>query len=366
MSEDVQVACMDIQDLRIFDRVAAVQNLSAVGNEFSLTPGTISKRLQSLEDELGVRLFLRSTRSINITEEGRIFLDHAQRMLIEFDTARASVDCSRNTPRGLIRMSVPAKIGNRDLAAGLSAFVADYPQIDVHAEVSDRSNGAAEEGCDITIKTGVLLDSSLIAKRLADDPMIIVASPGYLKLNGTPANPQDLERHSCLVHGEICHWPFQRKAAERSVRVGGRVRSNDIALIHRAAIDGHGLARISAALVEDDIKAGFLVPVLTEFDTSGDSAVWAIFPKSKNMLPRMRVFLDFLADWLQEPTHRSTTKRHKKPAESPAEALFAKENGSFDEEVANPPRNKEPAASRRTKSSPRQPRQGRSRNDATA
>lgn len=292
---------MDIQDLRIFDRVAALQNLSAVGNEFSLTPGTISKRLQSLEDELGVRLFVRSTRSIRITEEGRIFLEHAERMLAEFDMAKACVDGNRGSPRGLIKMSVPARVGNRDLAAGLSAFMAAYPEIDVQAEVSDRCSGAGEDGFDITIKTGVLLDSSLIAKRLADDPMIIVASPDYLKLKGTPTAPQDLERHSCLVHADICHWPFRRKSADRSVRVGGRMRSNDIELLRRAARDGHGLVRLSAAHVEDDVKAGYLVPVLTEFDTSGDSAVWAIFPKTKHMLPRLRAFIDFLSDWLKEP-----------------------------------------------------------------
>lgn len=297
---------MDIQDLRIFTRVAALQNLSAVGNDFSLTPGTISKRLQSLEDELGVRLFVRSTRSIRITEEGRIFLDHAQRMLVEFDTAKASVDGNMSRPRGLIRICAPARLGYRDLAAGLSAFMAAYPEIDVHAEISDRSNGIGEDGFDIALRTGVLPDSSLIAKRLADDPMIIVAAPDYLKLAGTPKAPQDIERHSCLVHGDVCHWPFKRKSAERSIRVCGRVRSNDTELLRRVARDGHGLVRLSAAHVEDDVKAGYLVPVLTEFDTSGDSAVWAIFPKTKHMLPRLRVLIDFLTDWLRSRRPKRT------------------------------------------------------------
>lgn len=292
---------MDIQDLRIFERVAALQNLSAVGNEFSLTPGTISKRLQSLEDELGVRLFARSTRAIRITEEGRIFLGHAQRMLVEFETAKASVDGNRGSPRGLIKLVSPAHLGNLDLAAGLSAFMAAYPEIDVHVEVSDRAGTAPEDGYDIAIKTGSLLDSSLIAKRLADDPMAVVAAPAYLKKHGTPATPQDLEGHSCLVHGDNCHWPFRRKSGERTVRVGGRLRSSDTAVLRRAACDGFGLIRVSQAYVSDDIQAGRLVPVLTDYDSTGDSAVWAIFPKTKNMLPRMRVFLDFLAEWLKQP-----------------------------------------------------------------
>ncbi|MBU1209995.1 MAG: LysR family transcriptional regulator [Alphaproteobacteria bacterium] len=357
---------MDIQDLRIFDRVAALQNLSAVGNEFSLTPGTISKRLQSLEDEIGARFFTRSTRSIRITEEGRIFLEHAQRMLSEFDAAKASVDGNRGSPRGLIRMSVPPRIGNRDIAAGLSAFMAAYPEIDVHAEVCDRASGAGEDGFDITIKTGALLDSSLIAKRLADDPMIIVASPDYLKLNGTPTTPQDLERHSCLVHADICHWPFRRKSADRSVRVGGRMRSNDIGLLRRAARDGLGLVRVSAALVDDDVKAGYLVPVLTEFDTSGDSAVWAIFPRTKHMLPRLRAFLDFLSDWLKEPGQQNGKIDLGRPATDSADAFFATSQGAGDGSPSRRRTGIEPASTGQRSKSTLRPRKGRPRSGATA
>lgn len=292
---------MDIQDLRIFTRVAAVQNLSSVGHEFSLTPGTISKRLQSLEDELGVRLFVRSTRSIRITEEGRIFLEHAQRMLIEFDTAKACVDGNMSRPRGLIRLCAPARLGGHDLASGLSAFLAAYPEIDLHIEAVERSTSNSDDGFDIAIRTGVLADCSLIARRLADDPMVIVASPDYLNVSGTPKSPQDLEPHSCLVHGDICHWPFHRKGVDRSIRVSGRLRSSDIDVLQRMARDGHGLARLSAAQVDADVKAGYLVPVLSDFDTSGDSAIWAVFPKTKHMLPRLRALIDFLSTWLKDP-----------------------------------------------------------------
>jgi LysR family transcriptional regulator, transcriptional activator for dmlA len=293
---------MDIQDLRIFARVAALQNLSAVGNDFSLTPGTISKRLQAIEDELGVRLFVRSTRAIRITEEGRIFLDHAQRMINEFDTAKACVDGNMSSPRGLIRLSAPARLGRHKLADCLNAFMMAYPEIDVHVELVDKPNWTGEDGFDVAIRTGVLPDSSMIAKRLADDPMTIVAAPAYLKLRGTPSSPQDLEQHSCLVHGDVCHWPIKRKSAERSVRVSGRVRSNDVDLLRCLARDGHGLVRLSAALVEKDVLAGELVPVLVDFDTCGGSAIWAIFPKSKHVLPRLRALIDFLAEWLKNST----------------------------------------------------------------
>ncbi|MCH9806463.1 MAG: LysR family transcriptional regulator [Alphaproteobacteria bacterium] len=293
---------MDIQDLRIFTRVAAVRNLSAVGSEFRLTPGTISKRLQSLEDELGVRLFIRSTRSIRITEEGSLFLDHALKMLAEFDTAKATVDGSINKPCGTVKLCSPARLGGHDLAVVLSEFLARYPEIDIHAETTDCSGGLPEDGFDISIRTGVLSDSSLIAKRLADDPLVIAASPDYLKLRGTPQTPQDLGQHSCLIHAETGHWPLKKKSAERSVRVSGRMRCNDSGVLHRLALGGHGLVRISAAQIQDDVKAGLLVPVLTDFDTSGRSAIWATFPKSPHMLPRLRVLIDFLSERLKEPS----------------------------------------------------------------
>ncbi|MBU2582166.1 MAG: LysR family transcriptional regulator [Alphaproteobacteria bacterium] len=356
---------MDIQDLRIFERVAALQNLSAVGNEFSLTPGTISKRLQSLEDELGVRLFARSTRSIRITEEGRIFLEHAQRMLSEFEAAKASVDSNRGNPRGLIRLHSPARLRNQELAAGLCTFMAAYPEIDVQADISDRGGSVSDEGSDITIKAGALPDSSLIAKRLADDPMVIVAAPCYLDRAGTPATPQDLESHSCLVHGDLCHWPFWRKSSERSVRVAGRMRSNDVELLRKAACEGIGLIRVSEAYVAEDIQAGRLVPVLTNHDTSGDSAVWAIFPKSKNMLPRMRVFLDFLADWLKQPAlardEAPLFDLSRRSAAGQLTAPCAASNGK----PANESNGKGAAAGRRAKIS-HQPRRGRSRPGASA
>lgn len=298
---------MDIQDLRIFTRVAAVQNLSMVSSDFSLTPGTISKRLQALEDELGVRLFARSTRSIRITEEGEIFLEHAQRMLSEYDAARASVDGNASHPKGRLKISLPSRVGGLDMAAGLSRFLAAYPEIDVVAEIGYRGPGCTDDGFDLIVRTGVLQDSALIARRLADDPMLIVAAPEYLKLKGAPVQPQDLEKHSCLVHGDAAVWPFKRKSMETSVRVSGRLRANDLDVLHRLALDGHGFARLPAALVRDNLKAGYLVSVLTDYDTTGESAVWAIFAKSRHMLPRLRVLIDFLSDWVKDSS-RATGK----------------------------------------------------------
>ncbi len=160
---------MDIQDLRIFARVAAVQNLSAVGTELGLTPGTISKRLQALEEELNARLFDRTTRSIRITEEGATFLVHARKMLEELDLARAAVGENVTNPKGKLKISAPASLCNRFIAPAVCAFVRCFPEIEVQVDVTDRLVNLQEEGYDVAIRSGVLTDSALIAKRLASD-----------------------------------------------------------------------------------------------------------------------------------------------------------------------------------------------------
>ena len=190
---------MDIQDLQIFARVAALQNLSAVGLELGLTPGTISKRLQALEDELSVRLFDRTTRSIRITEEGALFYEHTIRILAELDSARASVGMNVSNPKGRIKLSTPASLGRVAIADAVGQFMRAYPEVDVDVNITDRLVNLQEEGYDLAIRTGVLADSSLIAKRLSSDQQVLVAAPDYLKRHGQPMSGGDLANHGCLV-----------------------------------------------------------------------------------------------------------------------------------------------------------------------
>jgi DNA-binding transcriptional LysR family regulator len=291
---------MDIQDMRIFARVAAVQNLSAVGIELGLTPGTISKRLQALEDELSARLFDRTTRSIRITEEGAAFLGHVQRILTEIEAARASVDDKVSKPKGRLKMAAPACLGRRYVAPALCEFVRAYPEIDVHVDLRDREVNLQEEGYDVAIRTGVLSDSSLIAKRLTPDRHLIVASPAYLARRGRPLRPMDLTEHDCLVLGEHRQWSFSKAGAESTVRVNGPLRSNNGELLCHAALDGLGLVRASELEVLTELRSAELVQVLGDFEVATDAAVWALYPSAKHVLPRMRVLLDFLANWFRD------------------------------------------------------------------
>jgi DNA-binding transcriptional LysR family regulator len=292
---------MDIQDMRIFARVAAVQNLSAVGTELGLTPGTISKRIQALEDELSVRLFDRTTRSIRITEEGEAFLGHVARILSEIEAARACVDDKVGRPRGGLKIAAPACLGRRYVAPALCDFVRAFPEIDVRIDLHDRPINLQEDGYDVAIRTGELADSSLIAKRLAPDRHVIVGSPAYIDRAGLPRGPEDLTHHDCLVLGECRQWSFRsRNGSETSVRVSGPLRSNNGELLCRAAVEGLGLIRASELEVASEQRDGKLVQVLGDIEVASNAALWAIYPSAKHVLPRMRALLDFLAEWFRE------------------------------------------------------------------
>jgi DNA-binding transcriptional LysR family regulator len=290
---------MDIQDLRIFARVAALQNLSAVGTELALTPGTISKRIQALEEELSVRLFDRTTRSIRITEEGATFLVHAQRILDELEQARASVADNVSKPKGKLKVSAPASFAEQFVSPAVCAFTRAYPEIEIQVDLSDRLVNLQEEGYDVAIRSGVLMDSSLIAKRLISDREIIVAAPSYLAKHGAPNSVDQLALHDCLVLRDAWSWPMIKGETPMTVKVNCRMRSNSGELLRNAAIDGLGLLRTSEMRVRGDLEKGRLNRVLPEWVGSGDAGIWAVYPGPKHVLPKLRVLLDFLGDWFR-------------------------------------------------------------------
>lgn len=301
---------MDLQDFRIFSRVAAVQNLSAVGHEMGLTPGTISKRLQALEDHLQVRLFERNTRSMRITAEGQTFLEHVERILSDVEMARASVGNYAQNPRGELRICAPNVLGRYELAPMLSAFLHRYPEIDLRVELHDRLGGRLlEEGYDLALRIDGLADSTLIAKRLGPIEQILTASPGYLEAHGAPETPDDLGRHACLVLGDATQWSFTRADSKRGelqhVRVEPRMRSNSAVILHRSAVEGHGILRCSGKWVSCELANGKLVRVLPDYQVADRASIYAIYSGARHVSPRLRALLDFLGEWFRDRSRQA-------------------------------------------------------------
>lgn len=297
---------MDILDLRIFSRLARVQNLSAVGTELGLSAGTISKRLQALEAELGVRLFDRTTRSMGLTEEGSILLTQIEQVLCDLDAALATTSASVERPRGRLRVAAPTSLGRGMVAPAVCAFLAEYPDVEVHVDLTDRQVSFPDSGYDVAIRCGHLPDSSLIAKRLASDPRILVASPRYLAAAGSPEVPADLARHSCLILGDDQHWTLRQGDKSFDVRVSGRLRSDNAELLRHAALEGFGILKISQARVSEAVRRKLLQHVLPAYETDEDAAIWAIYPTSRHMLPKLRVFLEFVSNWFRDQRRTSS------------------------------------------------------------
>lgn len=290
---------MDVQDMQIFARVAAVQNLSAVGAELGLTPGTISKRVQALEDELAVRLFDRTTRSIRITEEGTTFLAHVERILAELTAVRSLIADATGSPKGRLKVAAAHGLGSKFLAPAVVSFLRQFPDIDVSLDVTDRAVNLQEDGYDLAIHAGPLADSATMSKRLAADHQCLVAAPSYLAAYGTPLMPEELAGHQCLVLGETHQWAFGNSGHETNVRINARFRSDSGEILRLAALQGQGLLRTTEFQVLDEVNAGRLIRVMANVEMPGNTAIWALYPSGRYVLPRLRVFLDFLAEWFK-------------------------------------------------------------------
>ncbi|MEQ1616024.1 MAG: LysR family transcriptional regulator, partial [Hyphomicrobiaceae bacterium] len=287
----------DLRDLRIFSRVAAVQNLTAVAGALGVSAGTVSKRIQSLEEELGVRLLDRTTRSSRLTEEGRMFLSRVERVLSEMDIAQDEISANTGQPAGRIAVTAPAALGRQVVSPAIIDFVEKFPGVEVRVDVTDAFANLHEDGYDVAIRAGTLSDCTLKAKRLATDRVILVAAPRYIERHGTPMRPDELVSHDCLIHGDQRSWTLIRGQEKSSRAVSGRLVSDSGEFLQMAALQGAGLLRTSEIAVGEDLAAGRLIHVMPDFELAVDAALWAVYPNAKHAMPRLRAFLDHLAEF---------------------------------------------------------------------
>ena len=179
-------------------------------------------------------------------------------------------------------------------------FIAAYPAIDVRVDITDQIANLHEQGYDAAIRTGTLPDSTLKAKRLASDRVLLVAAPRYIEDHGVPLKASDLELHACLILGDQRNWSLHRGEDVETIRVKGRLASDSGDFLHKAALEGLGILKTSQFAVADDLASGSLLQVLPDYDLASDAAIWAVYPNTKHPLPRLRVFLDYLADFCRE------------------------------------------------------------------
>lgn len=287
---------MDVfKQLETFVSVVNLGSLSAAARQEDVVPAIIGRRLDALEHRLGVKLLVRTTRSISLTQEGNAFYEDCQRILGELSEAESAVASGSARARGHLRLSAPAGFGRRHVAPHVASFLRLHPDIRITLDLSDRLTDLVRDRIDCAIRISDLSDSTLIAVRLAENRRVVVAAPAYLARCGTPKTLADLEQHDCLSLGESQSrgWTFKVGGELVNLKVRGALECNDGAVLHDWALQGLGLTWRSMWEVKDDITDGRLVTVLDRF-SSPDYPVYAVVAQRKYLPGRVRLFIEHL------------------------------------------------------------------------
>lgn len=283
---------MDSRGLEVFLSAVRKGSLSAAAKHLKLTPMSTTRRLVALEDELGVRLLHRTSRSLALTPEGEAFLPFACEILDSEEAARATLSPNEGGATGLLRITAPVTLGRKRIMPIVRELLDDNPRLRIELDLNDAMVDIVASGVDLAIRIAPLKDSGLIARRLVDNPKLIYAAPAYLEQHGTPRTIDDLQNHECLTFSSFTHWQFFVDGKERSVRVSGRFSSSSVDGFLAACVAGLGLAQLSAWDAHDEVAAGRLVSVPIAGASPRDLAIWAVFPSRRQVLPKLRVFLD--------------------------------------------------------------------------
>ncbi len=310
--------------MAVFARVVELESFTAAAAELRMSKSSVSKAIAALEDRLGARLLNRSTRRLALTEVGRGFYERCARIVAEAEEAELAVTHLQAAPRGTLRINAPVSFGALHLGPALASFMASYPELKVEIELADRFVDLLEEGYDVVVRIAEQLpDSSLIARRIAENDVVVCASPAYWQRRGRPEVPQDLAGHACATYAyspSPHDWAFVGGDGRRlTVRVAGPLHTNNGDAALHAALAGLAVARLPRFICARELAAGRLETVL-EDAMPPPTGIYAIYPHSRHLSAKVRAFVDFLAtrfgpgcDWQQLPDGP-----HQRPAEGGA------------------------------------------------
>ena len=283
---------------RMFVAVMETGSFAAAAARLGTSSGQASKLVSRLEAELGVRLLNRTTRALSPTEAGRAYFDRIRVLLDEFDALDLTVKDAARTPRGRLKLTAPLTFGTVQLAPALNEFALRYPDISLDVQFSDRIVNLVDEGYDAAIRVGLADDSSLIARRLCTTRIIIVASNSYLARRGTPARPEDLGQHDCIIDTnfrEPGSWRFHGPDGPLTVGIAGRLRFSNAGACLGAAEAGLGIANVPGFVAARSLRSGQVVPLLQSWEVA-PYGIYALYPPGKHLAAKVRVFVDFLAE----------------------------------------------------------------------
>lgn len=305
-----------VSAMSAFVQAAELSSFKLAGQQFGLSSSAIGKTIAKLEDQLGVRLFHRSTRAIRLTAEGEMFLNRCRQILSDLEAAEAELAYTTAAPRGRLRVAVPFILDL--LTPALGEFMERYPEIELDLDFNDRMVDVIEDGFDVVIRSGEVTDSRLMHVRLGDFSNLLVAAPDYLARAGEPQAPSDLMAHRLLHHrfyetGKLGSWdPIIPEGMILPVALA----ATSLEALIRLAEAGHGIAWLPYFAVADRIRAGTLREVLPG-SPKRDRAFRLLWPRSKSPLPKLSAFVKFMTESMRNGLQEHSERREQSPAQRP-------------------------------------------------
>ena len=286
--------------MRAFVRVVQTGSFSATGREMNTSQTTISKKVAALEKKIGVKLLARSSRDHALTPAGTKYYQTCVDILGELDEAEAEARSEVASPQGTIRISAPVAFGRILLAPIMSEFFQRYPDIKVDLQLSDQHTDLISDGIDVAIRAKQLEDSTLIARHLFDNPMLVLAAPNYLQQHGEPKTPEDLKQHNCLVYSrmkDVNVWSFTKQNQKHAVAVNGNFQSDNGDVLLEVALTGMGIVTLPIWMVEHHLKEGRLTQLMSDY-TGQNLPFNAVYLQSRYTPLKVRCLIDYLKEKL--------------------------------------------------------------------
>ena len=290
-------------DMILFVQVVEEGSFSRVAEKLSLTNSVVSKRIARLEENLNTQLLYRTTRKLSLTDAGRALYNKAKIAKSAFQEAENAVTGYGEDMKGHIRITMPVVSANFIFSESIAEFCKQHPEVSVELQITNRLVDLIEEGFDLALRTAVLEDSSLIARRLIDSQWIICATPAYLKQHGTPQTPEQLQNHECLVYKfdntANSTWPLYIDGKEQLISVHGRFHSNHLSAIKQAALSDLGIAFLPQVLIYEEIQQNTLTQILQCF-TSKKLGLYAVYPKARQPDQKLKLLVAHLQNSLHQ------------------------------------------------------------------
>jgi DNA-binding transcriptional LysR family regulator len=294
-----------VSGMRVFTAVVDAGSFASAADKLELSRGMATRYVAQLEAHLGLRLLNRTTRKLSLTEAGADYHQRALQILALIEDSESSAAERASVPRGTLRVATSVGLGVLRMGPAMTEFLGKYPKLNIDLVLNDRVVDLVEEGFDVAIRMGPRVDPGLVARKIANAPVVACASRKYLRKHGVPKLPHDLANHNCLTYAyssQETEWPFMRDGVEQKVRVSGSLRVNNGNVLVNAAIEGLGIIRQPNFLVSEAMSRRLLVRVLPAWNT-GEHTVYAVYPSRRFLPLKVRAFIEFLAKRFSREPH---------------------------------------------------------------